>query len=622
MAEMHRRNLLKGAAAIGAGAGAIAGGIPASHADGGPGSFNSDAIGSADMVIHNGHVLTLGVGHRHASAIAIKDGLVVGVGNDASIRRFKGSKTEVVDARGGTVIPGINDSHNHLAALGLSLPPYQLDVNVTSVAELQAIIAAAVAVALTPDQWIRGRGWQELRIPQAPTAADIDPVSGSHPVVLNDFSAHAVSGNTEAMRRAGITRDTVAPPGGVIDRDADGNPTGVFRETAQGLLTRAVPGRTAEERAAALDTGIKLLQSCGITSVTEPGTGNLTAYRQKAAAGTLGLRVTALLSGGSTATSMRNAIDRLSADDTDPRWVRVAGFKIFADGIPRQRTAWMNEPYPDGSRGSLTIGGATHEAQLQNLKDMIELATQAGMQVGTHACGDATTDAAVNAYAASIANLGSPSDLRHYVIHCNFPSAQTLATMAANGIGANMNAEILYLQGRILDPIIGPELTSYQWPYRSAIDAGVNVSTGSDAPVVEFNWLRGVYAATQRQGEDGSVAGIEQAISMHEVLSTYTKAGAHQDHAESWKGTLDVGMAADVAIVDGDLLTRDPRELLEMEVSTTLVDGKVVYHRDTAQGKAAKKMHAAFAMSRRNDPKSRRGEQCCCEAAREVTGDS
>lgn len=617
MVDMHRRSVLRGTAAVGAGA-AVMGG-PAALAAGG--QHGSPARRSADLIIHNGRVLTLGRGRPQASAIAIKDGVVVGLGNERSIRRFRGRKTQIIDAGCGTVIPGINDSHNHLGALGLSLPPHQLNVNVTSVAELQGIIAGAVAQAPTPTSWIRGRGWQELRIPHAPTAADIDPVSGEHPVVLNDFSAHAVSGNTRAMQIAGITRDTVAPPGGVIDKDADGNPTGVFRETAQSLLTRVVPAFSAEERAAALDTGIKLLQSCGITSVTEPGTGGLAAYTAKAAAGTLGLRVTALRSGGSTAAAMRTAIDNWQPLDADPHWVNVVGFKIFADGIPRQRTAWMTDPYLDGSRGSLTLGGATPAEQLQNLLDMIEMATQARLQIGTHACGTATTNATVNAYAASIANLAAPSDLRHYVIHSNFPTAENLKTMRTNKIGANMNAEILYLQGRVLEPIIGPELTSYQWPYRSAMKAGVHVSTGSDAPVVEFNWLRGVYAATTRTGEDGSVAGPEQAISVEQVLRSYTTEGAWQDHAESWKGNLDVGMAADVAIIDGNLMTRDKSELIDMEVSTTVCDGKVVYDRGSDDGRAAKSMMGAFAAARQNDPKRRRGEQCCCETAHSIMGD-
>ena len=612
--ELNRRQVLGGAAAVAAGT-ALAGMLPsrAAHA--------SPSQGTADLVIHNGRVLVLDNGFRQASAVAIRDGKILAVGTGSSLRHYRGAHTEVINAGGGTVLPGINDSHNHLSSLGLSLPPYAVDVNTATIAELVAIVRAAVQAAPTPTAWIRCRGWQELRLPRAPMASDIDPVSGEHPVVLRDFSAHATSVNTVAMRLAGITRDTVPPPGGVIDRDANGEPTGVFRETAQGLVTRVVPGFSAAERSHALDIGVKLLHSCGITSATEPGTGGLSLYAEKARAGLLPLRLTALLSAGSTPNALRNTLASFRPPEgVDPKNVRVVGVKIFADGIPRQRTAWMNQPYPDGSNGSLTLGGATHEIQLSNLQQMIGIATQAGFQIGTHACGDATTDATVAGYIDALGRDWRQKDLRHYVIHCNFPSARTLRQMAIRGIGANMNAEILYLQGRVLESVIGAELTEYQWPYRSAMRAGVNVATGSDAPVVAFNWLRGALAAVVREGEDGSVAGTSENITMPAILASYTRFGARQDHADDWKGTLQPGMAADVCIVDGDLLTPDPYELLNMTATTTIVGGEVVYDRADEVSQEMRAVTAAIASS----DKERRAhscgghEQCCCQLAEDI----
>lgn len=162
----------------------------------------SPSRGPADLIIHNGRVLLLDKHFRKAQAVAIRGGRILAVGSEREIDRFKGRRTELLDAGGGTVLPGINDSHNHVASLGLSVPPYNLGVDTDTIEELVAVIRKAAEEAPSSDSWIRGRGWQELRLPRAPVAADIDPVSGDHPVVLNDFSGHAVSVNSVVMRLA------------------------------------------------------------------------------------------------------------------------------------------------------------------------------------------------------------------------------------------------------------------------------------------------------------------------------------------------------------------------------------------------------------------------------------
>ncbi|WP_242884221.1 amidohydrolase [Actinomadura litoris] len=606
---IDRRQVLHGAAAVAAGTAAV-GVLPAgaAHADG-------ERSGDADLVIHNGKVLVLDEHFHEAEAVAIRDGRILAVGRARDMRRHTGRRTKLLDAGGGTVLPGINDSHLHLGSHGLSVPPFNVDVDTGTIEELVAVIRAAAGAASTPDSWIRGRGWQELVLPRAPVAADIDPVSGGHPVLLNDFSGHATSVNTAVLRKAGITRDTVPPPGGVIDRDANGEPTGVLRETAQGLVRNAVPPFTRDERSKAIDAAIARLHSRGVTSLTEPGIDldALALYAEKARAGGLPMRITALLGSGTGPRTLRDVLDRYRPlRDVDPRVLRVAGVKIFADGIPRFRTAWMNKPYLDGSNGRLTIDGATAGEQLANLHEMIGTAARAGLQVGTHSCGDATADAVVAGYVGSTRHR---ADLRHYVIHCNFPSARTLRTMARHDIGANLNAEILYLQGRVLESIIGRELTEYQWPYRSAITAGVKVTSGSDAPVVEPHWLRGVMAAALREGANGGVAGRAERITVPQGLATYTRVAAWQDHAERWKGTLGPGMAADVCVVGGDVLGVDPHDLADLPVTTTLVGGRVVYERPAA-GAAP----AAFAGAGKHGRDCRDGGKCCCTLSEEISG--
>ncbi|MFI0485340.1 amidohydrolase [Actinomadura sp. 9N215] len=624
--EMDRRQVLRGAAAVTAGT-ATAGMLPAAtaHADPAPGTAGGTGRHrDADLIIHNGRVLVLDKHFRKAEAVAIRDGRILAVGSARDVQRYKGRRTELLDAGGGTVLPGINDSHVHLVSQGLNIPPFNINVDTATIEELVAVVRTAANEAPAPDSWIRGRGWQELRLPRPPVAADLDAVSGNHPVVLGDFSGHATAVNSIVLRLAGITRDTVPPPGGVIDKDASGEPTGVLRESAAGLVSRVVPPFTREERSQGIDAGIKVLHAMGVTSTTEPGINleTLALYAEKARAGALPLRLTALLGSGRGPQSLRDILAEYEPlRDVDPRTLRVAGVKVFADGIPRFRTAWMNKPYPNGANGSLTIDGASPDEQLANLHEMIKIAVDADLQIGTHACGDATTDATVAGYVKAGGQHWRRADLRHYVIHCNFPSARTLRTMARHDIGANLNAEILYLQGRVLEPIIGRELTEYQWPYRSALQAGVQVTSGSDAPVVPPHWLRGVMTAMLREGANGGVAGTAERVGLADALATYTRLGAWQDHAERWKGTLEHGNVADICIVDGDMVGRDPHGFDELHVTTTLVSGRVVYERPGPAARPAAAAAAAAPFLRKGGSTPHNcadGDKCCCQLSDEI----
>ncbi|TDE21956.1 amidohydrolase family protein [Actinomadura sp. 6K520] len=292
-----RRRFLQGSAAAAAGI-AIAGSLPAEAAAAAP---RERGRGPADLIIRNGKVLIMDEHFRTADAIAIRDGVVVGAGRDRDMRRFAGRGTQTIDAGGGTVLPGINDSHLHLGGFGLDYPPFTIDVDKATIEEVVAAVRTAAADA-APGAWIRGQGWNDNRLPRPPRRTDLDPVSGDHPVVLRDFSAHAVAVNSAVLRMAGITRDTVPPTGGVIEKDADGEPTGVLRETARELIGAHVPPFTDEEVSDVLDRAIDLLHSLGITSVTDPGIGlgRLALYERKAREGNLGLRINALLSAGTT----------------------------------------------------------------------------------------------------------------------------------------------------------------------------------------------------------------------------------------------------------------------------------------------------------------------------------
>lgn len=607
---LDRRQILGRAAAVAAGAvaaQALPGAVAAARGD-----------GPADLIVHNGRVLLMDRHLRTAEAVAIRDGVVIGVGRERDVTRLAGRGTEILDAGGGTVLPGINDSHLHLGSFGLDMPPFTIDVDTATLEELTAVVAAAASAAPSADSWLRGRGWNANRLPRAPRRTDLDAVSGSHPVILTDFSGHAVAVNTVVLRMAGITRDTVPPAGGVIEKDADGEPTGVLHESARTLVTPYVPEYTEDEVSQAIDVALEVIHAQGITSVTDPGIGlaRLDLYRRKLADGSLTVRLNTLLSAGSSPAQLRAVLDEyVPLRGVDARRLRVAGVKIFGDGVPTAaQTAWLSEPYLDGSNGSLVVAGDTAAEQVASLHDMILTAYGAGLQIGTHATGDATIDVVVDGYLRAMRAHRDVRGLRPYVIHGDLTPRDTLRTMARHDIGVNMNATIKYLLGRTLDPVLGTERTDYQWPYRTALDAGVRVSSSSDASVTFPSWLQGVQSAVLREGRFGGVAGEAERITVDEALLTYTRTSAWQDHAESWKGTLEKGMAGDVCVVDGDVRDADPHTLVDMPVTATVVGGRVVYGGTVSRAAAAAMKPSAVARRQDHGTECLRQGKCCCGA--------
>lgn len=561
--------------------------------------------GAADLVLHGGPILTMCRWRPIARAIAIKDGVVVQVGDDASVRRLVGRRTEVVDLRGRTALPGINDAHLHGLRTGLALPPYNIDVGESAVSSIKEIAdeVAKVVAQVAPGTWIRGKGWNESKLAEnrPPTRQDLDPVSPDNPVALLDWSNHQLWVNSKALDLAGIDRNTPDPNGGVIVKDGSGEPTGILRETAMALVNEHIPPFTEQEQADAIDKNVSLLLSHGITSYTEPGIGAVAQrlYADKARAGRLRVRVTALLSRPddtypvSTAHVQEILETYRPPDDVDPRWFAIAGVKLRADGVPiASRTAWMREPYVGGGRGSLVTSGSTDEEKAAELGAMIDLVHRAGMQIGTHATGDAAIDAVTAAYVAAIRSLPR-RNLRHYVIHGDFAWPETLRSLARYRCGVSLNPNIKHLIADTQPSIVGETRAAYQVPYRSALRAGVTVTSGSDSPNVPPDWRQGVETALLREGLSGTVSGPDERISLHEALRTYTTSAARQDHADRWKGALRHGMAGDVCVLDGRLVDErgrpagDAHDISDLPVALTVVNGAIAYDASDTSARAA-----------------------------------
>lgn len=365
---------------------------------------------------------------------------------------------------------------------------------------------------------------------------------------------------------------------------------GAFFPEARVLATEA-------DRRQALRLAWDVLLPLGITSYTEPGLGPgadgqhgdscgaamLETYADLAEAGELPVRVNALLlfgelDGPSRPDDLARGLATLRLPATDPRWFRIAGVKIFADGIPPMRSAWLDEPYDDGTVGSLVVAGDGDEARLAALREMIACAHLAGHQIGVHATGSRTIAEVVAAF---VSHDGEgESDHRHYLIHGDCAVATTLETMARSAIGLNAQPSLYTTTAQLLEGVIGRERTDRAFPLGTAVRAGVRVALSSDGPVIAPDWRRGVADAVLRRARDGSVHGEAQRLSVTEAIRGYTAHAAWQDRAETWKGTLEVGKVADLCVLAQDPLGIAPDELPGVQVTMTVVDGKVVFEQE------------------------------------------
>ncbi len=563
----------------------------------------------ADLVITNAKVITVDEDFSIKEAVAVKEGKILAVGTSDDIKAFIGSNTKVLNLKGKPLLPGINESHMHAPFFGASRPPLALDLTYPTVKSISDIVAALEqkVTEVEPGEWIRGFGWDQGSLEECkndpsrlPRRSDIDPVSPNNPVVLTDFSVHTLLANGKALELAGITKDTPDPESGEVERDpSTKEPTGIFRELkAQDMVSKAVPLLTREEKKQAILTTLSHLNANGITSFTDAAIGPggeafmygvmsaefVDIYRELFDEGRLTARTNVLLLmgdyGALTLEDLKKNIETFKVPtDVDKVWLNFSGVKIFADGIPLTYTSWMNEDYVSGDAGHGTsvIPGTTDQEQRENLIEMIEYIHSKGYQIGLHATGDRAIDAAVDGFAQAFEKQPG-QDLRHYIIHGDFISADKAKILAKYNCGIAMQPFIGAMIADFEPAVVGAERAAYEWPMRTVLDAGANLTSNSDAPVTYPNWRMGVQAAVLREGlVSGKVSGPEECITVEEAIRTYTINGAWQDHMEDIKGSIEVGKVADFCVIGDDIQNVDPHKIGEISVLMTIVDGKIVF---------------------------------------------
>jgi predicted amidohydrolase YtcJ len=534
---------------------------------------------------------------ERSDAFAIEGSEIVAVGSWDEISNLATESSQVIDCQGATVIPGIEDSHLHGYMLGRQLSGANISPEICP--DLASIHQQLRRHASSTSGWVRGYGWVGGVIrgsgPEG-TLSHLDLAESeiNQPIILTDFSGHQAWCNKMALEAAGINASSEDPPGGVIVRDASGHPTGLLLESAIKQVTKVMPKPTRVELRTAIITARDILLANGITAFTDPGLGPgaaslddgtaslevIDVYKELSKEQELNLRVEVmLLFGGLGGTSIADVQAGLvefgpAQKRTKDSLVSVAQLKLFADGIPRSRTAWMSEPYDNHDHGSLTLSGRDENERVETLRSIFHHATSLGWQVGIHATGDET----ISAIATVAEEVPQAKPLRNYIIHADIVKPSDIPRLANAGIGINVQPGIRRMVGRAVEPIIGRARTLQRLRIRDMKEAGISLALSSDAPITPADW-RKIYASAVDRGfltepdfDDG------QGFTPLEAMEGLTLTPAYQSHSEKWRGSITAGKVADFVILDGLVDWDDnPWKVANIKPRAVFVGGRLVH---------------------------------------------
>jgi predicted amidohydrolase YtcJ len=540
------------------------------------GASKASERGEADLILLSAKIWTGDRARPEAQALYVRDGRIAAVGTDAEVSRRKGPKTVVIDAGGRRVLPGLIDAHTHMTMGGFNL--LALDLRHTKDEADFTRRLAEFARSRPPGAWLTDGAWdhEQWTPPRLPTRALLDPATGDRPACLSRQDGHMMVCNSLALKLAKITRDTPDPPGGVIVRDAGGEPTGILKDAAMDAIAAVRPARTPAELDEALRAAMKEAARVGVTSVQDlpGGPDDLDAWARLRKTGELTVRVSYRL----PLSQWEKARDRRASMGND-EWLRVGGVKGYADGSLGSTTALFYEPYTDDRKTSGVY--AAEAIPLARMEERVAAADRAGLQVEIHAIGDRANAEILDLYE-RVEKSNGPKDRRFRIEHAQHLRPADIPRFARLGVIASMQPYHAIDDGRWAEKRIGAVRCRGTYAFRSLLDAKARLAFGSDWDVAPLAPMQGVDAAVTRRTIDGRNPGgwyPEQKITVAEALSAYTAGAAYAAFEENLKGTLEPGKLADFVVLSADPLASPPEEIQKIEVERTVVGGKVVYSR-------------------------------------------
>jgi predicted amidohydrolase YtcJ len=541
----------------------------------------------ADLVLTNGRIATVDRATPTAAGLAVRGDTIVAVGSVAEIKAYIGQKTEVIDLAGKFAMPAFIESHAHFMGVGES----KLNLELMKVRNWEEIVdkVSAAAAKAQPGEWILGRGWHQEKWDHVPAGAVegfpthelLTKAAPNNPVFLTHASGHATIANMKAMELAGITRKTPNPPGGEILKDKAGNPIGVFRERASGLVGRAlaeVRARRTPEQVEA--DGVREVEmadreyiSKGVASVHDAGVGFETVdlYKKLADQGKLNVRLYVMLN--ESAARLAESGAKYKMVDEGQGHLTVRTIKRLMDGALGSRGAWLLEPYAD-----LPTSTGLNTVSPEEMKATLQFAIDNGFQVETHAIGDRANRETLNVYEATFKAHPDKKDVRWRITHAQHINAADIPRFGALGVIATMQgihctSDAPYVLARL--GAQRAEEGAYVW--QKLMKTGAVVANGTDAPVEEPDPLPGYYALVTRRQKNGEVFFGDQKMSREEALRAYTLNGAYAAFQDQKLGSLTPGKLADITVLSADITTVPEDQIQKAEVLYTIVGGKVRY---------------------------------------------
>jgi predicted amidohydrolase YtcJ len=545
------------------------------------------AAEKADLVLLGGKIVTVDPKKPEAEALAARAGRIVAVGSDAEITAHIGDGTKVIRLNGKFAIPGFIEGHGHFTSLGQS----KMMLDLRAAKSWKDIVSQvdSAAKAAKPGDWIIGRGWHqekwdrppEPNVDGYPLHESLSKVSPKNPVLLEHASGHMCFANGEAMRLANVTETTQAPAGGEIPRGPDGKPIGVFRETAQGLISRAHAAaernRSANDRRADLLKAIDLAtEEClrkGVTSFQDAGSPfeTLDVFRRLADEGKLRLRLWVMVRDDNARLEKRLAEYRTI--DAGDNHLTIRAIKRAIDGALGPHGAWLLEPYYDmpGSAGLNT-------SSVESIRETARLALLSNYQLCVHAIGDRANRETLNIFEDAFNTDPGNKDRRWRVEHAQHLNPADIPRFAKLGVIASMQGIHCTSDAVFVLRRLGPrraEEGAYVW--RSLLDSGAVISNGTDTPVEDVSPLDCFYATVTRKLTSGAIFFPKQKLTREEALRSYTRECAYAAFEEDIKGTLSVGKLADITVLSRNILTCPDDDIRTTKVVYTIVGGKVLY---------------------------------------------